>query len=103
MKTKTTIFLFFLVIGLPTYASAIDLRCEELTKSMVARLSSEELLVTSAGAESRARTISLSMCTEMQDSARKQHEQDKASALKNWIFEYKANKAGNKRLKNIKR
>ena len=84
-------------------ANAIDLHCEVFTDKMVAQLADEGLLNTSAKTESRSRTISLNMCSEMQASAVQQHEENKAAALKNWLFEHKADNPGNKRLKSFKR
>ncbi|WP_126454593.1 hypothetical protein [Sulfuriflexus mobilis] len=102
MLARTVICLFPLMLGLPGHAQAIDLRCEELAENMVARLSSEGLIAGSAEAESRARAISLGLCAETQASARQQHEQEKAVALENWLFEHRADKPGNRRLRNLK-
>jgi hypothetical protein len=93
-----------LVVGATAQAAAIDLRCEDLAKQLIERLSAEGLLTSSKGdAQQRAQAIGMELCTGAQASAEQQHEQDKQNALKNWWFEAPGDKPGNERLKNFKR
>jgi hypothetical protein len=96
--------LLLLATCTPVHADAIDLRCEELAKRMIERLTAEGLLVSSTeAAQQRARAIGLDLCTGAQATAEQQHEEDKQEALDNWFLEATGGKPGNKRLKDLKR
>jgi len=96
--------LLLLVVYMPVHAEAIDLKCEDLAKQMIERLSAEGLLASSTeDAQQRARAIGLELCTGAQATAEQQHEQDKQKALNNWFMEAPGDKPGNERLKNFKR
>jgi hypothetical protein len=97
-------YLLLLAVCMPVHAEAIDLKCEDLARQMIERLSAEGLLASSTeDAQQRARAIGLELCTGAQAAAEQQHEQDKQKALNNWFMEATGDKPGNERLKNFKR
>lgn len=84
-------------------AEGIDLDCEGLSQQMIERLQAEGLLSTSEADRQQALAISRELCGGAEDSAQQQHEQQTQQAMDNWLFEKQPEKAGNKRLKNLKR
>mgnify|MGYP001812206207 CR=1 FL=1 len=91
------------LLCVPVYAQDIDLECEALANQMIERLTAEGLLVQQAETGQRARSIGLSLCGGAEASAQQQHEAGKQEALDNWFFEKQPDKAGNRRLRNLKR
>ena len=85
------------------YAEGIDLECEAFSEQLVDRLEAEGLLAQSEPDRQRALTISRDLCSGTEASAQQQHEVEKQEAMDNWFFETQPEKAGNKRLKNLKR
>ncbi len=96
---KTGIFLLLAVICLPLQVEAIDLKCESLAADMVRQLEAERLLVNTDDARQRAQAISRSICSGAEVDAQQQHEK----TLKNWLTQSTGGKAGNRRLRNLKR
>jgi len=90
------------VISYSALAEGIDLDCEAFSKQLVDRLDTEELLAQSEPDRERALTITRELCSGTEVSAQQQHEVGKQEALKRWFFEKQPEKAGNKRLKNLK-
>ena len=84
-----------------TTKNTIDLNCESQASQLIEQLSQAGLLV--AGSEPQARTISLELCTDAEQSAQAQHEEGKKEAIENWFFESTGGKPGNERLKRLKR
>ncbi|MBT8122714.1 MAG: hypothetical protein KJO10_09290 [Gammaproteobacteria bacterium] len=70
---------------------------------MIERLSADGLLVQQADTGQRARSIGLALCGGAEASAQQQHEAGKQKALDNWFLQKQPDKAGNKRLRNLKR
>ncbi len=85
------------------FAEGIDLDCDEFSKQLVDSLSSEGLLARPESGRQRALTITRELCSGTEASAQQQHEAEKQEALDSWFFESQPEKAGNKRLKNLKR
>ena len=90
-------------VCLPVHAQDIDLECEALANQMIERLNAEGLLVQQADTGRRARSIGLALCGGAEASAQQQHEAGKQEALENWFLEKQPDKAGNRRLRNLKR
>ena len=90
------------VISYSALAEGIDLDCDALSKQIVDHLDAEGLLVRSEPGRQRALTITRDLCSGTEASAQQQHETGKQEALENWFFEKQPEKAGNKRLKNLK-
>lgn len=84
-------------------ASDIDLDCKALAEDMVDRLSSQGLLVEGGDSHRRAEAITLELCGGAEVSAQEQLEENKKQWHDNWFFEERAEKPGNKRLRNLKR
>lgn len=84
-------------------AQDIDLRCEGWTEQLLKRLSEQGLLIESTTAHERAQAIGLELCHGAQQAAQQQHERGVSQRLRHWLFEDTGGKAGNKRLKNLKR
>lgn len=99
-KLWLTILLMFCAPLL--HADTINLECKTLADKMVTRLVDEGLLLPAEQYQIRARAISVELCSDVQKTAETQHQEAKDSALKNWIFENRPDKPGNKRLKNLK-
>ena len=91
------------VISQGSLADGIDLDCETLSRQMVDRLVAEGLLMRDEPGKQRALAVTLELCGGAEESAQQQHETGKQQALDNWFFEKRPEKAGNKRLKNLKR
>jgi hypothetical protein len=91
------------VISQGSLAAGIDLDCETLSRQMIDRLDAEGLLARPESDRQRALAITRDLCRETEASAQQQHEAGKQEALDNWFFENQPEKAGNKRLKNLKR
>ena len=102
MKAKALMGMCLALMCVPAYAD-IDLSCEDLAQRMVDRLAGEGLLTGSEQGTLRAHEISLSLCSGAQATAQAQHEKDKEEALSNWFWESRADKPGNRRLRNLKR
>ncbi len=86
-----------------TFADGIDLDCEAFSEQLLDRLDAEGLLTGSGSDRQRALAITRDLCSGTEASAQQQHEVEKQQALDNWFFEERPEKAGNKRLKNLKR
>jgi len=84
------------------FAEGIDLDCETFSKQVVDHLDAEGLLVRSEADRQRALAITRDLCRGTEASAQQQHEAGKQEALENWFLEKQPEKAGNKRLKNLK-
>lgn len=84
------------------HAKTIDLECEVLANKMITKLVDEGLLLSAEQHQVRARAISTELCSEVQKTVEVQHQKAKETALKNWIFENRPDKPGNKRLKRLK-
>lgn len=80
--------------------NGINLECENVAHSLAEQLSRDGLLVTDRDALNRTRDIALALCAQAETSAIAQHQARKQQALDNWFVEYRADKAGNRRLKN---
>ncbi|MCG6900795.1 MAG: hypothetical protein LJE75_12460 [Gammaproteobacteria bacterium] len=91
------------IISYGAFAGGIDLDCETLSEQMVDRLDAEGLLLATESGRQRALAITLDLCGGAEESAEQQSEVEKQRALDNWFFENHPEKAGNKRLKNLKR
>ncbi len=78
----------------------INLECDKAAHALTEQLSRDGLLVTDRDAHKRAMDIALALCTQAETSAMAQHQARKQQALDNWFVEYRADKAGNRRLKN---
>ncbi len=78
----------------------INLECDKTASSLAEQMSRDGLLVTDRDAHKRAMDIALALCTQAETSAMAQHQARKQQALDNWFVEYRADKAGNRRLKN---
>jgi len=91
------------VISHGSVAEGIDLDCEGLSKQLLDRLDAEGLLAQSEPDRQRAFAITRELCGGAETSAQQQHETGKQEAMDNWFFETQPEKAGNKRLKNLKR
>lgn len=91
------------VISHNLLAEGIDLDCEAFSKQLVDRLDTEGLLTQSEPDRQRAAVITRDLCSGTEVSAQQQHETGKQEALDSWFFENQPDKAGNKRLKNLKR
>lgn len=85
------------------FAGGIDLDCDTLSRQMIDRLDAEGLLTRPEAGRERALAIALDLCRGSEASAQQQHEAGKQEALDNWFFEQRPEKAGNRRLKNLKR
>jgi hypothetical protein len=85
------------------FAEGIDLECGEFSEQLVDRLETAGLLSQSKSDRQRALAITRDLCNGAEDSAQQQHDSDKQEAMDNWFFENRPDKAGNKRLKNLKR
>jgi hypothetical protein len=81
----------------------IDMQCEQMAENITMRLIQEGMLSDPDTNENRARLISLEVCQGKQQSVQQQHEEGIQDALKNWLTQPTGGKAGNKRLKNLKR
>ena len=103
MKSCLFPVLLFAVACLPAHAQDINLDCETLAEQMIERLSAEGLLAPDATDGERARAIGMEMCSGAEVSAQQQHEVGKQEALDNWFLEERADKPGNRRLRNLKR
>ena len=84
------------------HAAEINLECVTLSDKLITKLVDESLLLPAEQYQIRAREISTALCSDVQKTAEAQHQEAKAVALKNWIFENKPDKPGNKRLKKRK-
>ena len=85
-------------------AETIDLKCEELAKGIVQRLSEEGLLANAGQEQSKALAISLNLCNKAQVSAQKQHEDSLTEVLRDISFAGSEDrKEGNKRLLKFKK
>ena len=93
----------FIITVMPAQAQDIDLDCETMAEQMIERLSAEGLLTPEAADGQRARAIGMELCGGAQESAQEQHEVGKQEAVDNRIWEKQPEKAGNKRLRNLKR
>jgi len=103
MNVKKIILSGLLCVCVSTVqAETINLGCVTLADKMVTRLVDEGLLLPAEQYQIRAREISAALCSDVQKTAEVQHQKAKASALKNWVFENKPDKPGNKRLKRLK-
>jgi hypothetical protein len=91
------------VISHSTFAEGIDLDCEVFSKQLVDRLDAEGLLPQSEPDRQSALSITRDLCSGTEASAQQQYEAGKQEALDSWFFENQPDKAGNKRLKNLKR
>ena len=91
------------VISHGSFAEGIDLDCEAFSKQMLGRLDAEGLLARSETDRQRALSITRELCGGAEASAQQQHDVEKQQAVDNWFFEQHPEKAGNKRLKNLKR
>jgi len=91
------------VISHNSFSEGIDLDCEAFSKQLVDRLDGEGMLTQSEPDRQRALTITRDLCSGTEASAQQQHEAEKQEVLDNWFFEKQPEKAGNKRLKNLKR
>lgn len=103
MNAKTPAIASLLCACALVRAESIDLSCADLASEMIGRLASEGLLDAAAGGGQRAREISMELCTGAEQKARQQHEADKQEALQNWLTQPTGGKAGNERLKRLKR
>jgi len=103
MKANTLAFLSLTCACALANAGTIDLSCEDLANQMIGRLANEGLLDQSAGGDQRARKIGLELCTDAEEIAQQQHEEDKQEAMKNWLTQPTGGKPGNTRLKRLKR
>jgi len=99
---KFLVMVFLFICTSPLHAKTINLECQTLADKMVTQLVDEGLLLSAEQYQIRAREISAQLCSEVQETAEIQHEQAKQSALKNWVFENRPDKPGNKRLKRLK-
>jgi len=90
------------VISYSALAEGIDLDCDALSKQIVDNLDAEGLLIQTETDRQRALAITLDVCGGAEESAQQQHEEGKQQALDSWFFEKRPEKAGNKRLKNLK-
>ena len=90
------------VISYSALAEGIDLDCNALSKQIVDHLDAEGLLVQSEPGRQHALAITRDLCSGTEASAQQQHETGKQEALENWFFEKQPEKAGNKRLRNLK-
>ena len=84
------------------HAATINLECATLADKTITRLVDEGLLLSAEQYQISARKISAALCSEAQAAAEVQHQEAKSLALKNWIFENKPDKPGNRRLKRRK-
>ena len=91
------------VVNHSSFAEGIDLDCDAFSKQLVDRLNVEGLLSQSEPDRQSALTITRDLCRGTEVSAQQQHETGKQEALDSWFFENQPDKAGNKRLKNLKR
>jgi len=103
MKSCLFSVLLFAVACQPAHAQDINLDCEAFAEQMIERLSAEGLLATDAVDGERALAIGMEMCSGAEVSAQQQHEVGKQEALDNWFWEDRADKPGNRRLRNLKR
>ena len=90
------------VISHSALAEGIGLDCGALSKQIVDRLDTEGLLVQSEPGRQHALAITRELCSGTEASAQQQHETENQEALDNWFFKKQPEKAGNKRLKNLK-
>ena len=86
------------VISHGASAEGIDLDCDGFSKQLIDRLDAEGLLAKSESDRQRAFAIIRELCGGTEASAQQQQ-----VAKDNWFFETQPEKAGNKRLKNLKR
>jgi len=91
------------VISHGSFAEGIDLDCDGFSNQLIDRLDSEGLLAESESGRQRALVVTRDLCSGSEASAQQQHETEKQEALDNWFFNNQPEKAGNKRLKNLKR
>ena len=103
MKSCLFPVLLLMLVRMPAHAEGIDIDCEAFAEQMIDRLSDEGLLVLDSADEQRALMIGMEMCSGAEASAQQQHEVGKQEALDNWFFEDRADKPGNRRLRNLKR
>jgi hypothetical protein len=103
MKSRLLSVLLFAVTCQPAHAQDINLDCEAFAAQMIERLSAEGLLAPEAADGQRARAIGMEMCNGAEASAQQQHEVGKQEALDHWFWEERADKPGNRRLRNLKR
>jgi hypothetical protein len=86
-----------------SFAEGIDLDCDEFSRQLVDSLDAEGLISQSETDRQRALAITRDLCSGTEVTAQQQHEAEKQEALDSWFFENQPDKAGNKRLKNLKR
>ena len=79
---------------------AIKLDCGQLSGSLVEQLDSEYLLAYDKKTQERVQSIVFDWCARAESTAQQQHELNKKAAMDNWFLEYRADKDGNRRLKN---
>jgi hypothetical protein len=104
MKSRLLVLPLFLGFALTAHAGDIDLQCESMAGKLIGRLADEGLLTsTGKDAQQRARAIGMELCTGAQATAEQQHEAAEKQRQDNWFFDANGDKAGNKRLKNLKR
>lgn len=84
-------------------AQTINLDCGNMAGKLVSELDREGLLVPFGEAKKRAAAVAQRFCSQQQQTAQQQHEKDKQSFIKNWLTENTGGKAGNERLRNLKR
>ena len=79
---------------------AIQLDCAQLSGSLIEQLGKEYLLADDKKTQERAQSIAFDWCNRAESTAQQQHELNKKAAMDNWFLEYRADKDGNRRLKN---
>ena len=79
---------------------AVNLDCANLSGSLVEQLGKEYLLTDEKKTQERAQSIAFDWCVRAESTAQQQHELNKKAAMDNWFLEYRADKDGNRRLKN---
>ena len=98
--------LIFIVLLLPPASvsaatdEAINLDCANLSGSLIEQLGKEYLLVDDEKTQEKAQSIAFDWCARAESTAQQQHELNKKAAMDNWFLEYRADKGGNRRLKN---
>ncbi|MGD8619990.1 MAG: hypothetical protein PVH54_12495 [Gammaproteobacteria bacterium] len=102
-RTAAGIAVIMAAAGQGVMAGGIDLDCVTLSRQMVERLAAENLLNDTDPGRQHALAVTRELCGEAEATARQQHEAGKQEALDNWFFETHPEKAGNRRLKNLKR
>lgn len=78
----------------------ITLHCTEFSNQLAAQLENENLTRSAPEQEGQIRALAFNACERAEASAQEQHTNLKTKAMDRWFFDYHADKAGNRRLKN---